>query len=289
MKYALAAFTTAAWPSPSKRSESELKLKHILAATAITAWSGMACADYVTTFGQNKSPDALYPLTFYPEAVIARDNFVGLGTASFFDFEAPEVNVGAATLNISLGGVGTTLSGDGKVKSNPDGGTNNGRYSVSGVSDDPDSPQGTKYWEVTAPTSGTSSFTMSFDRAVESFGFFATDVGDYEGLLTLELTLMDDTTRKIKPGGDGVVIGGEPIKGSGAAGSVLFFGVSTSVASEYFKSVRFISAGGTDNDFFGFDMFTVSAAPGTPVPLPGSLALVGAALGGLALVRRRRS
>jgi hypothetical protein len=52
--------------------------------------------------------------------------------------------------------------------------------------------------------------------------------------------------------------------------------------------VRFRSTSGSD--IFGFDMFTVVAAPDgpvTPVSLPGSLALTGAALAGLALVRRR--
>ena len=164
-----------------------------------------------------------------------------------------------------------------------------GLYSVSGVIDPDPSPQGNKYWEATAPKNGVSSFKLDFDRAVQSFGFFATDVGEFYGLLTLELTLMDNSKVMIQPGGAGVVLDGEPVLGDGAAGSVLFFGVKT-IADEYFKSVRFISSGGTADDLFGFDMFTVVAAPTGPMPtpLPGSLALVGAALGGLALVRRRR-
>jgi hypothetical protein len=265
-----------------------LKIKNILAAAAITAWSGMACAAFTTTFGQNKNATANFPLTFYPEAVEARDNFVGLGTPSFFDFET--ATVGATSLSISLGGVAATLSGAGQVQSNPVGQSNFGRYSVSGVIDPDPSPQGTRYWEATAPTSGSSSFKLDFDKAVQSFGFFATDVGDFGGLLTLELTLMDNSKVTVQPGGAGVVPGGGPLLSDQAGGSVLFFGVSTSVAAEYFKSVRFISSGGSAADIFGFDMFTVVAAPGGPLPtpLPGSLALVGAALGGLALVRRRR-
>lgn len=265
-----------------------MKIKNILAATAITVWSGMACAAYTTTFGQTRNFTSNFPLTFYPEAVEARDNFVGLGTPSFFDFET--ATVGATSLSINLGGVAATLSGAGEVRSNPVGQSNFGRYSVSGVIDPDPSPQGTRYWEATAPTSGSSSFKLDFDKAVQSFGFFATDVGDFGGLLTLELTLMDNSTVTVQPGGAGVVPGGGPLLPDQAGGSVLFFGVSTSVAKDYFKSVRFISSGGSAADIFGFDMFTVVAAPTGPMPtpLPGSLALVGAALGGLALVRRRR-
>ncbi|MFN8893966.1 MAG: hypothetical protein ACK5Y8_09435, partial [Betaproteobacteria bacterium] len=68
-----------------------------------------------------------------------------------------------------------------------------------------------------------------------------------------------------------------------------FFGV-WALSNQYFKAVRFISVGGSTPDDVGVDMFTVVAAPTGPMPtpLPGRLALVGAALGGLALVRRRR-
>jgi hypothetical protein len=268
--------------------EFELKIKNIVAATAITAWSGLACAGYVTTFGQNVNTDASFPLTFYPEVVIARDEFVGSQTPNFYDFEALSAPVGATSLSFDLNGVGVTLSGDGQVRRNETGETNSGRYSVSGVSSDMiPAPQGNKYWEVVAPTSGASSFNLDFGgQAVQSFGFFATDVGDFKGLLSLELTRMNGSTFIVEPGD---LATGGPIRDNTAAGSVLFFGVSTSIESEYFKAVRFISSGGTDNDMFGFDMFTVIAAPGGgTIPLPGSLALVGAALGGLALVRRRR-
>lgn len=267
-----------------------MKIKNIVAATAITAWSGLACAGYVTTFGQNENTDVGFPLTFYPEAVIARDAFIGSWTPTFYDFEADSAPVNATSLSFGLNGVAVTLSGDGLVRFNETGETNAGRYSVSGESRETiPASQGNKYWEVIAPTSGASSFNLDFGgQAVQSFGFFATDVGDWGGLLSLELTQMDGTKVIVEPGDQ---VNGGPIRDLSAAGSVLFFGVSTSIADEYFKSVRFISTGGADVDKFGFDMFTVIAAPSgpSPVPLPGSLALVGAALGGLALVRRRRA
>ena len=263
-----------------------MKIKNIFAATAITAWSGMACAGFVTTFGHTSNGGG-FPLTTYSAAAGARTTFAGGGTPSFYNFE--DATVGATSLSIGLGGVTATLSGAGKVGTTPAGTTDGfGRYSVSGVSCPAIGPKppacldvGTKYWEATAPVASASSFRLDFSTAVDSFGFFGMDIGDFGGVVQLVLTRVDNTTVTVAPGA-GAITGGQ------ASGSVLFFGVRADIASDYFKSVQFISSGGTAADGFAFDMFTVSAAPTAPVPLPGSLALVGAALGGLVLVRRRR-
>ena len=173
----------------------------------------------------------------------------------------------------------------GRVAAGPSGGTDEGRYSVSGVSGSLN--QGSRYWEATAPVGGSSSFILDFSQAVDSFSFLGTDIGDFDGQFSLVLTRANGTTVTVSPGFGGPF--GDPLDStSGADASVLFFGVRATIADDYFKSVQFVSTGGAGADIFGFDMFTVSAAPGVPVPLPGSLALVGAALGGLALVRRRR-
>ncbi len=270
-----------------------MKIKNLLAAATITAWSSMACAGFVTTFGQTYNPDGNVPLKTYPEAANARIAFetaLGPGaTPSFHTFE--DNTAGQTSLSISFAGVNATLTGNGQVKDTPTG-TDFGRFSVSGNSGD--LAQGTKYWAATASTEA-SSFTLDFGGvAVRSFGFFATDIGDFFGSLSLELVRMDGTVESISPGDpgppDGQVFGLGPILGPDADGSVLFFGVSATMATDYFKAVRFVSVGGGTADDFGFDMFTVVAAPTgpNPTPLPGSLALVGAALGGLALVRRRR-
>lgn len=259
-----------------------MKIKNILAATAITAWSGMACAGFVTTFGQTANGFSIFPLTTYSAAANARNAFLGGSTASFYDFETAAE--GATSLNISLGGVTASISGGGKVATAPLDGTDEGRYSVSGVSGSFN--QGSKYWEATAPIGSTSSFKLEFSAAVDSFGFFGTDIGDFGGRVSMVLTRTNGTTVTIDP-----VVGGpfgNPLTGTPADASVLFFGVRATVAEDYFRSVQFIASGGSAPDVFGFDMFTVSAAPGGSVPAPGSLALVGAALGGLALVRRRR-
>lgn len=254
-----------------------MKTKSILAAAAITAWSGVACAGFLTTFGQTGNGFAIFPLTTYPEAQTARNTFVGGGSPAFYDFESAAV--GLTSLSLSLGGVTATLSGGGAVRSVPAGSTDEGRYSVSGVSGG--GSAGSRYWEATAPVGSTSSFKIDFSAAVDSFGFFATDVGDFGGRVSLVLTRENGTTVEVAPGSSALT-------GTPADGSVLFFGVRADIASDYFRSVQFKSIGGTSADVFGFDMFTVSAAPALPTPLPGSLALVGAALGGLVLVRRRR-
>ncbi len=264
--------------------ELELKIRNILAATAITAWSGMSYAGFVTTFGQTANGLASFPLTLYPEASNARNAFVtSLGpgaSVSFYDFEAADLD--ATALNdISFGAVTADLSG-GTVKS----GNDEGRYSVSGNSGSPS--QGSRYWSATAPNGSASSFQLDFSGAVQSFGFFATDVGDWDGKLSLVLTRTDGSEVTISPGIGGPF--GDPIVGDDAEGSVLFFGVRATIADDYFRSVRFVSTGGSSDDVFSFDMFTVVAAPGGPVPpvsLPGTLGLVGVALAAVALLRRR--
>jgi hypothetical protein len=265
--------------------ELELKIRNILAATAITAWSGMSYAGFVTTFGQTENGVASFPLILYAEASNARNAFVtSLGpgaSVSFYDFEAADLD--ATALNdISFGAVTANLSG-GTVKS----GNDEGRYSVSGNSGS--LSQGSRYWSATAPDGSASSFTLDFvGGAVQSFGFFATDVGDRAGTLSLVLTRTNGSEVTISPGSGGPF--GDPIVGDDAEGSVLFFGVRATIADDYFRSVRFVSTGGSSDDVFSFDMFTVVAAPGgpvTPVSLPGTLGLVGVALAGVALLRRR--
>jgi hypothetical protein len=270
--------------------ELKLKIRNILAATAITAWSGMSYAGFVTTFGQTANGLASFPLTFYPEASNARNAFVtSLGpgaSVSFYDFESAPLNATALN-NISFGSVTANISGGMVDRPVSPLVTDEGRYSVSGVSGSSD--QGSQYWKATAPNGSASSFTLDFvGGAVQSFGFFATDVGDWEGTLSLVLTRTDGSEETISPGSGGPF--GNPIVGDDAEGSVLFFGVRATIAEDYFRSVRFISTGGSQEDVFSFDMFTVVAAPGgpvTPVSLPGTLGLVGVALAGVALLRRR--
>jgi hypothetical protein len=241
--------------------------------------AGSAHAAFSTFFGQDRNGSGEDPMSVYARAAQAYGNFLGANQYAFQDFEsAPLGAPGDAGLSISVGSVTATLKGLGEVRNTPD----SGRFSVSGNSGDDD--QGAQYWEARATPSG-STFELSFDTAIQKFGFFGIDIGDFSGSLTLELLDVGGVARNT------VTLPSQALSGTGARGSVLFFGFETETPAEYFRGIRFRTTGmGASTDVFGFDMFTAVAAPNgpvTPVSLPGSLALTGAALAGLALVRRR--
>lgn len=197
------------------------------------------------------------------------------------------------------GRVNATLSGgNGKVQVNQPPETEDfaGRFSVS-----PDGPTGSKFWEVDATEEG-STFELNFNRKVQAFGFFGVDIGDFNGTLLLEF--LDDD------GGVLFTIDAEQAlqQALPGDGSVLYLGVDVDDSNLFFDGIRFRTAastlvnqrfnalnaddpGNTRTDTFGFDSFTVVAAPGTQppngVPAPGTALLLGSALAGLALMRRR--
>ncbi len=272
------------------------------AIASFPAFAGVTPLGYQVYAGSDKGGvSGPLPPGTYTNSLIAYDAFAGSTAPSVNGFESLASGVSQASIVFTgpNGEVSATLSGgNGKVQVNqPAGQAFNGRYSVG-----PDAEQpGTKFWEVEANEEETT-FELSFSRKVEAFGFFGVDIGDFNGSLFLDfLGATGDVLFTVDTQAElgGALPGG---------GSVLYLGVKATEASLYFEGVRFRtgasilaqslqSSGNADDpgqslsDLFGFDSFSVVAAPGTQppngVPAPGTALLLGSALAGLALMRRR--
>jgi hypothetical protein len=181
-------------------------------------------------------------------------------------FPGPLVKSSASTTNSVGGGATSAIK-----NSSTDGTLHFGRFNTTSG--------GSKWWE----TSYDFSFTLQ--QPVSAFGFYATDVGDFDGTLNLILTAV---------GGEQIVLNDVvPDSTSAANGALLFFGVSDSVRKFSGMSFRIgqTATSGPEFDAIGFDDMTtgnLKATDPNPVPEPASLALAGLALASLAAVRRRK-
>lgn len=191
---------------------------------------------------------------------IARNSFfsnlVGVGTETFEGFEQGT----EASLVVNFGVAGTaTLNGLGAIQS----GDSTGRWAISG----------TQYWE--APGSSSSLFSIAFSAPVAAFGFYGTDIGDFNGQVVVT-TLNGLTHSYTIP---------HPTGQENYAYTALYFGIIDTV--DPFTSVVFSNTG-SGSDYFGFDNFSIgSIEQVVPSPEPTTLLLFGLGVLGLAGLRKR--
>lgn len=216
-------------------------------------------------FGENQTPNA----SVSGAPLAARNEFLsklsGVGTETFEGLETGAEGPLALAFPGSTSTIGATLTGDGVVFPTP---STAGRFNTTGATS---GPAAGKWWSVEG------SFSLTFDQAISAFGFYGTDIGDFDGRLVITLTDTDDLITELEIG--------HTI--NGADGSLLFWGFVDN--SKAYKSIGF---GNTAEgvDFFGFDDMTIGDAgqinPPT-VPEPGGIALLGAALVAATIARRR--
>lgn len=198
-------------------------------------------------------------------------------------------DLAAAVAGLSIPTIGvTSLSGGGFVTQGqlaaPTPDPLNGRFSVA-------SDEGARGSGVFIE-GGTAALTIEFQLAIQAFGFWGTDIGDFgddcgqncqapPAMFTVELFKGIDS------------LGTFNLDGTGTNGSADYYGFVGSGANTFTKVIiTNNTAFGTDGstaDGQGFSRFSVGTADTdtTPVPEPGVLGLV--ALGLLAAGRKRRA
>jgi len=185
-------------------------------------------------------------------------NLTGVGTEDFESF----ADGTSAPLVVDFGAAGTaTLTGMGSIEE----GDSVGRWAISG----------TKYWE--APGSSSSLFSIEFSEDIAAFGFYGTDIGDFNGQVKIT-TANGSSTEYVIP---------HPTGQANTAFTALYWAVIDTV--DPFISITFTNTG-SGSDWFGFDDFSIGTIEQvTPsVPEPATIFLLGSGLMGLGVFGRKK-
>ncbi len=224
--------------------------------------NGAARADLTTFFGEDLNPTGSGPLSVAgSNSESARNSFMamldGVRTEDFESFSDGTRAPLAMSFPGSTSTITATMLGDGKIDKVTAGNTSGaGRFPTSG----------TKYW-TTNSTLG--DFDISFSEEIAAFGFYATDIGDFNGQITLQL--VNGVTQDITI----------PSTINAPNASLLYFGV---ISDMPFTMVTFGNT--STSDRFGFDDMTVADA-GQVVPAPGAALLAMLGLPVIVWVKRR--
>lgn len=233
----------------------------LLAMTMLFLFANTTYANLMTFFGEDSgNPPPNTRLTSHDNADQARNDFFsnlsGVGTEDFEGF-AP----GTTPTNIGFPGAGTaTFTGFARVENLPTG-TNVGRYPISG----------NQYLDFLGFAN------VGFSQQISAFGFYGTDIGEFDGQVTLE-TFSGGTSTNL------ITI---PTSPENPPVTVIYYGFIT---DSPFDKVVFGNTGG-QGDFFGFDDFTIGTTEqvvgDSPVPEPATVFLVSFGLIGLGAFRRK--
>jgi hypothetical protein len=274
-----------------------MNTNQILAALgfALTTLATGNAQAYAISFGEwpsgsNSTVPTVAQLANSPEGTARGDFFANFVAPNVHTetFEGIAANTAGNLSNLSFGGsnsnfTATVSSTAGKVLAAPD---NTGRYGNPADTSTPTT--NSHFWAVDLSDGG---FTVTFSKAVAAFGFFGTDIGDQPfnlgefGLLSLDVYNGANLLQNLAVNN---------VTGSTANGSALYFGFVADNSDQLFTSITFRTSLTNKNiDTMGFDDFTVADAGQAgivvpTVPEPGTIALVGAALLGAGLARRRR-
>jgi hypothetical protein len=233
-----------------------------IASVAVGLTASAPAQAFSIFFGEDQNANiGANPLT---NSNSARNNFFsnlsGSGTETFESF-ATGTTAAPTPIVVNFPGIGNaTLSGQGSVIS---GSNSVGRFPISG----------TQSYEVSG-----NGYTIDFATPVAAFGFYGTDIGDFNGQITLTLNDTNNTVLTV------------PNTLNGVNGSGLYYGFIAQNAGETFTRLTFgNTASGTD--VFGFDDLTVGnlsqvSNPTTAVPEP--FTVIGSIIGGTAAFRMKK-